>query len=195
MHPADMVLIPADSENSFPMKHMMLLVDDDEHFCHAFGLAMERRNIHCLSAHSADDAMTLIEQMHFTHAVIDLNLGDGDSGLTVLRYMAQVQPDCPAVMLTGYASIATAVEAARIGVVEYLPKPATAEEVLAAFSHTHTASAPPIAENPLTPKRLEWEYIQRTLLKNKGNISATARELGMHRRTLQRKLSKHPPAL
>jgi len=176
------------------MNNVMLLVDDDETFCHVFASAMQRRDINCITAASSDAAMIIIDQTHFTHAVVDLNLGQGDSGLTVLRHLAQVQPSCLTLMLTGYASIATAVEAARAGVIEYLPKPATVEEILSVFSSDAFANDPPIPIKPLTPKRLEWEYIQRTLLKNNGNITATACELSMHRRTLQRKLAKKGPA-
>lgn len=174
------------------MNGTMLIVDDDTEFLGLLRQSMEQRGFRCMSAINATEAMTLIEQMRFTHAVLDLNLGSGDSGLVVLRYLMQVQPDCRAVILTGFASIATAVEATRDGAVQYLPKPASTDEILAAFQETR-AEDPPIPDQPVSPKRLEWEYIQRVLLKNRGNISATARELGMHRRTLQRKLAKRPP--
>ena len=172
---------------------MVLVVDDDAPFCKVFTGALARRDIQSMHACSADAALDLIGQVTFTHAVIDLNLGSGDSGLTVLRCLVERQPQCQAVMLTGFASIATAVEATRLGAVQYLPKPASVDAVLAAFSEQKRALDPPIPEQPLSPGRLEWEYIQRVLLKNEGNVSATARELGMHRRTLQRKLAKYPP--
>jgi len=175
------------------MKSIMLLVDDDVSFCHVLASALERRGIDSLQAHSAEEGMNLIEQMRFSYAVIDLNLGTGDSGLCVLRYLSSEQPLCQSLVLTGFASIATAVEATKSGAVQYLPKPATVDEILAAFDCRATKDDPVISEQSPSPKRLEWEYIQRTLLKNRGNISATAKELGMHRRTLQRKLSKHPP--
>ncbi len=175
------------------MKRIVLLVDDDPDFRRVCAGALQRRGFECLSAGSAEEAMDLAEQICFHHAIVDLNLGEGDSGLTVLRHLAQTQPECRCVMLTGYASIATAVEATRSGVAAYLPKPATIDEILAAFKDGTSAEDPPIPDRPPTPKRLEWEYIQRILLKNRGNISATARELGMHRRTLQRKLAKRPP--
>lgn len=174
------------------MRSLMLIVDDDAGFLGLLIQAMEQRGFHCMGAENAEQAMTLIEQMQFTHAVVDLNLGDGDSGLVVLRYLLDVQPDCRAVMLTGFASIATAVEATRTGAVQYLPKPASADEILAAFDDS-SPEDPPIPDQPVSTRRLEWEYIHRALLKNHGNVSATARELGMHRRTLQRKLAKHPP--
>ena len=174
------------------MKPLMLVVDDDPLFCEVFSKALTRREIESVTACSAEDAIALIGQMQFTHAVVDLNLGSGESGLAVLRALAAAQPRCRTVMLTGFASIATAVEATRLGAVQYLPKPATVDAVLAAFSEEEQ-SEPPVPDRPLSPGRLEWEYIQRVLLKNNGNVSATARELGMHRRTLQRKLAKYPP--
>ena len=174
------------------MKPLMLVVDDDPLFCEVFRKALTRREIASVTACSADEAITLIGEMRFTHAVVDLNLGSGDSGLAVLRALAGTQPRCQTLMLTGFASIATAVEATKLGAVQYLPKPASVDAVLAAFSQD-TQAEPPVSERPLSPGRLEWEYIQRVLLKNNGNVSATARELGMHRRTLQRKLAKYPP--
>ena len=175
------------------MNSVMLVVDDDTVFCNILTQALQRKGIESIQAHSSDDAMSIIEQVQFTHAIIDLNLGSGDSGLCVLRYLAETQPLCRSIMLTGFASIATAVEATKSGAVQYLPKPATVEEILAVFNQSTEISNPSIPNQSPSPKRLEWEYIQRTLLKNQGNITATAKELGMHRRTLQRKLSKHPP--
>ncbi|MDX8401861.1 MAG: response regulator [Mariprofundaceae bacterium] len=174
------------------MKPLILLLDDDTDFRASMRAALERRDLACMEAEHAEDAMQLIDQVRFTHAILDLNLGTGDSGLVVLRYLTAAQPECRALILTGYASIATAVEATKSGAVQYLPKPATIDEILAAFEETAPAVDPPPGEPP-SPKRLEWEYIQRALLRNHGNISATARELGMHRRTLQRKLAKRPP--
>ncbi|MDQ6950999.1 MAG: response regulator [Mariprofundales bacterium] len=183
------------------MNPLILLVDDDALFCTLLTRAFAQRHLHCMAAQSTDTATELIDQNHFSHAVIDLNLGAGMSGLGVLRHLIAVQPKCRALILTGFASIATAVEATQIGAVQYLPKPATVDEVIAALGRRGTHGKdraepqiePEISAHPLSPKRLEWEYIQRTLMKNRGNISATALELGMHRRTLQRKLAKSPP--
>ncbi|MDQ6963523.1 MAG: response regulator [Mariprofundales bacterium] len=172
---------------------IVLLVDDDTAFCSLLAQSMQNREFDTMEAHSADEAMGLIDQIQFTHAVLDLNLGSGDSGLCVLRYISTAQPLCQSLILTGFASIATAVEATKSGAAQYLLKPATVNEILAAFNHHTVAYDPVVPDHPPSPKRLEWEYIQRTLLKNRGNISATAKELGMHRRTLQRKLAKHPP--
>jgi len=174
------------------MNQLMLVVDDDADFRELLSEAMVERGWRCMDAGDANEAMMLVEQMQFSHAILDLNLGAGDSGLVVLRHLMALQPDCQTVVLTGFASIATAVEATKSGAVQYLPKPATTDEILAVFS-SRAEVDPPVPEQPVTPKRLEWEYIQRKLLNNSGNISATARELGMHRRTLQRKLAKRPP--
>jgi len=171
----------------------MLLVDDDTTFCQLFIASMMRQGIHCTAVHHANSARELIATTPFSHAVLDLNLGGGDSGLTLLRHLHALQPECRAIMLTGFASIATTVEAMRCGAIGYLPKPARVQEILAAFSNSETASDDPHPMQIPSPKRMEWEYIQRTLLQNGGNISATARKLGMHRRTLQRKLNTHPP--
>ncbi len=176
------------------MTPLFLVVDDDADFRAALLAALQRRGLRAMEAGCAASAMRLIETTRFTHAILDLNLGGGDSGLRVLRELREVQPECRALMLTGFASIATAVEATKAGAVQYLPKPATLDEILAALGETASErNDPPIAASAPSPKRLEWEYIQRALLRNGGNISATARELGMHRRTLQRKLAKRPP--
>jgi len=174
------------------MNQLMLIVDDDVDFRALLAEAMIGRGWNCMDAGNATEAITLVEQVRFSHAILDLNLGVGDSGLIVLRHLLAVQPDCQAVVLTGFASIATAVEATKSGAIQYLPKPATTDEILASFFKCSEVD-PPIPTQATTPKRLEWEYIQRVLLNNRGNISATARELGMHRRTLQRKLAKRPP--
>ncbi len=172
---------------------LFLIVDDDANFRAATLAALQRRGLRAMAAGNADEAMRLIDNTRFTHAILDLNLGGGDSGLVVLRYLLAAQPECRALMLTGFASIATAVEATKAGAAQYLPKPATLDEILAALDEGAPPDDPPVSSQPPSPRRLEWEYIQRALLRNGGNISATARELGMHRRTLQRKLAKRPP--
>lgn len=128
------------------------------------------------------------------YAVVDLNLA-GDSGLGLIPDLLALDPGVRIVVLTGYASLATAVEAIKLGAVNYLAKPADADQVLAAFAATGGDPAVPVNARPLSVSRLEWEHIQRVLRDNDGNISATARQLGMHRRTLQRKLTKRPVKL
>ncbi len=175
------------------MTDCILIVDDDTTFCRSLAKSLARKGLHSMCSETYADAMMLIDTNTFSHAIIDLNLGTGESGLHLLRHLQQQQPSCRAMMLTGFASIATAVEATRSGAVQYLPKPASLEEIIAALFDQEERPKPSIADKPPSPKRLEWEYIQRILLKNEGNITATANELGMHRRTLQRKLAKHPP--
>jgi len=124
--------------------------------------------------------------------VLDLSLG-GTSGLALIEPLLDINPDCRIVVLTGYASIATAVDAIKLGAVQYLAKPVEVDAIVAAFDaaeRPETAELPEI--EPLSVDRLEWEHIQRILREHEGNISATARALKMHRRTLQRKLSKRP---
>jgi two-component system, response regulator RegA len=124
------------------------------------------------------------------YAVVDLRIGD-ESGLQVLRLLLAKDPGTRVVMLTGYGSIATAVEAMRIGAVHYLTKPADADEILLAL--TREASSPSVPGEPLSLARAEWEHINHVLMSVAGNISEAARRLGLHRRSLQRKLAKYPP--
>jgi two-component system response regulator RegA len=124
--------------------------------------------------------------------VLDLNL-NGSSGLALIPQLLAINADCRIVVLTGYASIATAVDAIKLGAVQYLAKPVEIEAILAAFETDDVPDLETAApDEPLSVDRLEWEHIQRVLNENDGNISATARALKMHRRTLQRKLSKRP---
>jgi two-component system response regulator RegA len=124
--------------------------------------------------------------------VLDLNL-NGSSGLALIPQLLAINPACRIVVLTGYASITTAVDAIKLGAVQYLAKPVEIEAILAAFESDDDPDLDLVApDEPLSVDRLEWEHIQRVLNENDGNISATARALKMHRRTLQRKLSKRP---
>jgi two-component system response regulator RegA len=117
----------------------------------------------------------------------------GESGLVLIEKLIELDPNTRIVMLTGYASIATAIEAIKLGAVHYLAKPCDADAVVAALNKSNSGdSAIPVGGSPLSIGRLEWEHIQRVLTEHQGNISATARALKMHRRTLQRKLGKHP---
>lgn len=168
-----------------------LLVDDDETFCLVLNNAIKRRGYSVVSATNSDDAIKLANAHQPAYAVVDLRIGE-ESGLTLVEKLVQSNPDISIVMLTGFASIATAVQAIKLGAKHYLTKPADADEIIASFdSKTNNQLVLP-SEQPLSPKRLEWEHLQKVLLDNDGNISATARALGMHRRTLQRKLQKHP---
>jgi two-component system response regulator RegA len=153
---------------------------------------LTRRGYPALGAHDAEAALLLAVEKQPGRIVLDLNLG-GSSGLTLLPKLLAAIPDCRIVVLTGYASITTAVDAIKLGAVQYLAKPAEVEAILAAFEEGKISSADEaIPDQPLSVDRLTWEHIQRVLGEHDGNISATARALKMHRRTLQRKLMKRP---
>ena len=169
----------------------LLLVDDDVAFCRVLTRALERRGFAVTSAHSSIAAQQAAGADPPEYAVVDLNLA-GDSGLLLIPGLLALEPATRILVLTGYASIATAVEAIKLGAVNYLPKPADADQIVAALAATGGAAGAAINQRPLSVNRLEWEHIQRVLRDNDGNISATARQLGMHRRTLQRKLAKRP---
>jgi two-component system response regulator RegA len=121
---------------------------------------------------------------------VDLKMG-GAPGLALVKALHELDPNTRIVMLTGYASIATAVEAVKLGATQYLAKPANADEIVAAFNHEPDGNAP-LKTQPMQIENLEWEHIQRVLREHNDNVSATARALNMHRRTLQRKLAKPP---
>ncbi|MDB6063205.1 MAG: two-component system response regulator [Verrucomicrobiaceae bacterium] len=167
-----------------------LIVDDDASFCSVLTRALTRRGFNVHSAQTMPTALAIAQTHSFKRAVIDLKLAD-ESGLDVISAIKQLQPTLEIIMLTGYSSIATAVEAVKRGALNYLCKPASVDEILAAFTALPAATPQPSAQPP-SVDRLEWEHIQKVLLDFDGNVSATARALGMHRRTLQRKLQKRP---
>ncbi|MDT8377126.1 MAG: response regulator transcription factor [Mariprofundaceae bacterium] len=169
----------------------LLLVDDDELFCRVLSSALEKRGFSVQVSHNVEDATAMIGDTAPECAVVDLNM-PGDSGLLLVERLHQLDEHTRILVLTGYASIATAVEAIKLGATHYLAKPADADEVVAALGCEAGNAATEIAEQPMSTRRLEWEHIQKMLVECDGNISATARKLGMHRRTLQRKLAKHP---
>ncbi len=178
----------------------LLLVDDDATFCGVLSRALEKRGFAVTVAHSVEAALPLAQAAPPEYAVVDMKLGNGpaanagggnSSGLVLVRALHELDPATRIVVLTGYASIATAVESIKLGATQYLAKPANADEIVAAFGHVASDALPADARPP-SVERLEWEHIQRVLQENNGNISATARALNMHRRTLQRKLAKAP---
>lgn len=169
----------------------LLLVDDDETFCSVLSRALEKRGFQVRIAHTTAEALNDIQDSPPEYAVIDLRLPD-QSGLTLVSKLKALDEHTRIVVLTGYASIATAVEAIKLGAAYYLSKPADADDIVAAFRHDFGDDSAAVNEKPLSVNRLEWEHINRVLMENRGNVSATARALHMHRRTLQRKLSKHP---
>ena len=166
-----------------------LLVDDDAVFSSVLSRALTRRGNQVVTATDGHQAAVLCGEQPIERVVLDLKL-ERESGLSILGQLRAIQPDIEVVILTGYSSISTAVEAIKQGATNYLCKPAGADEIIAAFEET--GGDVPLQESPPSVNRLEWEHIQRVLNENDGNISATARSLGMHRRTLQRKLQKRP---
>ena len=171
------------------MEHI-LVIDDDETFNAVLTRALQRRGLAASGATDAPEALALARQCPPARVLLDLNLA-GQSGLALIEPLLAINAACRIVVLTGYASIATAVDAIKLGAVQYLAKPVDVDTLLAAFADgTRPAAAPAAA--PLSVGRLEWEHIQRILHEQDGNISATARLLRMHRRTLQRKLAKRP---
>jgi len=169
----------------------LLLVDDDETFCSVLKSALEKRNFNVSVANNIKQGITLAEETEPEYAVIDLRIGN-DSGLEMVKKLISLDDNTHIVMLTGFASIATAVEAIKLGAIHYLTKPANTDEIVSALHRNEGDSSVPIKENPLSVKRLEWEHLQTVLMQHEGNISAAARALKMHRRTLQRKLDKRP---
>jgi len=170
----------------------LILVDDDPVFCSVLSRALEKRGFGVTVAHSVEEALPLVSANPPEYAVVDLKMG-GASGLVLVQALHMLDSATRIVVLTGYASIATAVEAIKLGATQYLPKPANADEIVAAFGY-RASSEQMFSLQPTSVSRLEWEHIQRVLNDNDGNISATARALNMHRRTLQRKLRKFPAA-
>jgi len=168
----------------------ILLVDDDSVFCAVMSRGFKRRGFLSMECHSGERAIECCRHFQPTHILLDLNM-PGLSGLATLPHLLACVPNVKLVVLTGYSSIATAVEAIKAGATQYLCKPASVDEILRAFSD-HCANPEIVATQPTSLDRLEWEHIQRILQENAGNVSATARALGMHRRTLQRKLQKRP---
>lgn len=168
----------------------LLLVDDDVTFCKVLRAALEKRGYCVTVAHSVEEAIPVARINPPEFAVVDLKMG-GAPGLALVQVLHDLDPHTRIVVLTGYASIATAVEAIKLGATQYLAKPANADEIVAAFIHAADSHAP-INVRPTLIENLEWEHIQRVLHEHDDNISATARALNMHRRTLQRKLAKPP---
>jgi two-component system response regulator RegA len=169
----------------------LLLVDDDKAFLTRLERAMEKRGFAVHSAESVAAGLSAVEASPPAFAVVDLRLEDGN-GLDVVDALHRRRPDARAVVLTGYGNIATAVTAVKLGAVDYLSKPADADDVINALLATGEASpAPP--ENPMSADRVRWEHIQRVYELCDRNVSETARRLSMHRRTLQRILAKRAP--
>lgn len=173
-----------------------LIIDDDPVFSQVLARALERRNNSVAIAHDGKELEALLSNTRCSEVeriILDLKLKN-ESGLTLLPLLREQLSSAEVVVLTGYSSISTAVEAIKRGARDYLCKPAGVEDIVAAFSGQPTSDATSVGELDTLPsvERLEWEHIQRVLTEHQGNVSATARALGMHRRTLQRKLAKRP---
>lgn len=174
-----------------PEDTTLVIVDDDQPFVARLGRAMENRGFDVRMASSVADGLAEIRSAPPAFAVVDMRLGDGN-GLDILEELGRVRPDARAIMLTGYGNFATAVSAVKLGAVDYLSKPADADDVCKALlAPPNQKAAPP--ENPLSADRVRWEHIQRVYELCNRNVSETARRLNMHRRTLQRILAKRAP--
>jgi two-component system response regulator RegA len=166
-----------------------LLVDDDALYLRALQRALERRGFEIATASTAAAALACARRLRPDFALVDLKL-DGETGLELIAPLRALRADMRVILVTGYASVATAVEAIKRGADNYLPKPATVPMILRVLAGE---PLPPEVDTQMTPmNRLEWEHIQQALTTTAGNISAAARMLGMHRRSLQRKLAKRP---
>jgi two-component system response regulator RegA len=172
----------------------VLIVDDDEVFRDRLARAFRDRGYDARGAGGMREAVELAREDSPEMAVVDLRMPEG-SGLELIRELLALDPATRIVVLTGYGSIATAIEAVRLGATYYLPKPADADDVLAAFARGEAPPLEPMSADYVAPSlaRAEWEHINRVLSDCAGNISEAARRLGIHRRSLQRKLQKYPP--
>lgn len=181
------------------MNETLLVIEDDATFSATLLRALRRRGYTAHAAPTPEAALELARTVATDWIVLDLNLG-GASGLGLIPRLRELVPGCRIVVLTGYASITTAVDSIKLGAVQYLAKPVDVDTLLRAFHHSPEsgdalAGDTPmrgVAAQPMSVERMEWEHIQRVLREHRGNISATARALNMHRRTLQRKLLKRP---
>jgi two-component system response regulator RegA len=173
------------------LERLLILVEDDAKFAKALRRSFERRGYEVVQAASLEETEAVLATRSPGYAVVDLKLA-GESGLPCVRALYGHDPSMLIVVLTGFASIATAVEAIKLGACHYLTKPSNTDDIEAAFNKAGGDAAAPITERPTSIKTLEWERIHETLVDTGFNISETARRLGMHRRTLARKLEKRP---
>jgi two-component system response regulator RegA len=181
----------APSREKIPAERSLLIVEDDKSFLQRLAKALEARGFVVTAVETVADGLASLEQSPPAFAVVDMRLGDGN-GLEVISALKQRRADARAVVLTGYGNIATAVNAIKLGAVDYLAKPADADDVVAALLALDRKSAE-LPENPMSADRVRWEHIQRIYEMCGRNVSETARRLSMHRRTLQRILAKRAP--
>lgn len=176
--------------NSTAVDKLLLLVEDDAAFARVLLRSFERRGYSVIHASSQDEMQILLKTHSPTHAVVDLKLNGSTSGLNCVQVLNQHNPDMLIVVLTGFASINTAVEAIKLGACQYLAKPSNTDDIEAAFNHVAGSEPVELTNRSTSIKNLEWERIHEVLVETDFNISETARRLGMHRRTLARKLEK-----
>lgn len=171
----------------------ILVVDDDERFRSRLARALRDRGLQVREAEDGEEAIRAAREDSPEYALVDLRM-PGSSGLTIVRELHEIDPGTRIVVLTGYGSIATALESVRLGAVHYLTKPADVNEIISAFNRDREDPSVEIEGEPEAPSlaRVEWEHIHRVLQDVDGNISEAARRLGIHRRSLQRKLAKYP---
>ncbi|NNC37549.1 MAG: ActR/PrrA/RegA family redox response regulator transcription factor [Acidimicrobiales bacterium] len=179
------------AEYEIPEDNRLMVLDDNEPFRIRLGRALEKRGFETILVGSIAEATALVKSNPPAFAVLDMRLEDG-SGLDIVALLHEYRPNCRMVMLTGYGNLATAVAAVKGGAVDYLAKPADADDVVKSLmAKPDEPPAPP--ENPMSADRVRWEHIQRVYELCDKNVSETARRLGMHRRTLQRILAKRAP--
>jgi two-component system response regulator RegA len=181
----------ADLVAAMPTDRSLLIVEDDKSFLQRLARAMEGRGFTVTTAESVADGLAQLETISPAFAVVDMRLEDGN-GLDVISALKRRRPDARAIILTGYGNIATAVNAVKLGAVDYLSKPVDADDVVAALLALDGRKAEP-PQNPMSADRVRWEHIQRIYELCGRNVSETARRLNMHRRTLQRILAKRAP--
>ena len=170
----------------------LLIIEDDINLASTLARRLTKQVFTCEVAHNQSDALLAARKLLPDFVLLDMKLGD-DNGLALIKPLRSLLPQTHIVLLTGFASIATAVEAMRLGANDYLTKPVDMATLLKALNTEPVASASSVIDDAvMSPERLEWEHIQQVLHSNNGNVSVTARQLNMHRRTLQRKLQKKP---
>jgi two-component system, response regulator RegA len=188
-HPIDppaALSLPSGADNT------LLMVEDDKALRSRLARALEQRGFAVTQAETVAEAQGALEKAAPAFAVIDMRLGDGN-GLEVIEAIREKRDDTRCIVLTGYGNIATAVTAVKLGAIDYLSKPADADEIVSALLRESGAKVPPPPENPMSADRVRWEHIQRVFEACDRNVSETARRLNMHRRTLQRILAKRAP--
>lgn len=172
-------------------QNRLLIVDDDLALRARLARIMTKKGYEVVATDSLAQTRFQLRHHHFDYAILDLKLSDG-YGLELVEDIKKSNPDIRLIILTGYGNIATAVAAIKHGAIDYLPKPADADEIERALRN-RTLNPPPPPEDPMSPDRVKWEHIQRVFAECQNNVSETARRLKMHRRTLQRILAKHAP--